>query len=113
MTPSAWKGQVLKREIIDEVLAVDPLDRVISQLQEAWEDTEVFLEPTVEEDPKKRFNIAVGAVILLNSLVIGWETEAAVQGAGPAVADTFYIVNNVFQVFFVVELGLRIHWERG
>lgn len=62
----------------------------------------------------KVFQCMTGTAILLNSIVIGWETD---EGVRAAVADqqdpgSFGLVNNMFTAFFVVELTTRILGEQ-
>lgn len=108
-------GQDTARTSIKE-LRGDELDQVVNQLTENWDSDTFGFEPGVDEEHQK-FNLLVGVVILLNAGLIGVETEAQAQaGAGNQVEESlkfwFYVLNNILQVFFVCELGLRVSWER-
>lgn len=54
----------------------------------------------------QRFDLIIGVVIIINSITIGWETQASVSGG-----DTFFLeaMEHLYLVIYVLELLLRFY----
>lgn len=92
----------------EEVALTEDLDGL-----DALEDFEVN-EAAPMSTFEKRFNLCIGALIILNVIVIALETD---YGYDDADADLdskvgWVIVDSLFILAFIIEIGVRIFWER-
>jgi len=61
---------------------------------------------------ERRFNIAMGILIVLNIFVIAIETDAYDDSGNMEDKIAWIIVDSLFIFVFIVEIGVRVHWER-
>jgi len=84
-------------------------ERQIAKLAE-----EEFQKRDKESTFQKKFNLAMGGVIIANVFWIALEMDFGPE-EGVAFADRvpWFLINSIFLLTFVIEIFVRIHWERS
>lgn len=61
----------------------------------------------------KQFSSTVAGAIVINSIVIGIQTDWAIQNVSEPVPVEFSVLDTIFTIFFTVELTLRLSAEQA